>query len=106
MVDDTTSSTRSRSVTESNPASARFAHLLDELAKRKQRVYEYLFDSAYAARFAPPHIHDAAFSYLRLGGKSLRPAVLLLSCGAVGGDEDIAIPAAAGIEMYHTWTLV
>ncbi len=87
-------------------SNTRFAGLLDELAKRKQRVYEYLFSSPYAARFAPPHIHDAAFSYLRLGGKSLRPAVLLLSCGAVGGDEDIAIPAAAGIEMYHTWTLV
>src|SRR5258708_9628629 len=57
-------------------------------------------------RFAPQHIKDAAVSYLKLGGKSLRPAVLLLSCGAVGGDEDIAIPAAAGIEVYHTWTLV
>ena len=84
----------------------RFAGLLDQLAKRKQRVYDYLFHSEYAARFAPPHIHDAAFSYLRLGGKSLRPAVLLLSCGAVGGNEDIALPAAAGIEVYHTWTLV
>ncbi len=45
-------------------------------------------------------------SYLKLGGKSLRPAVMLLSCGAVGGDEQVAIPAAAGIEVYHTWTLV
>jgi len=84
----------------------RFHTLLDELAKRKQLVYDYLFNSEYAAKFAPPHIKDAAFSYLKLGGKSLRPAVLLLSCGAVGGDEKIALPAAAGIEVYHTWTLV
>ncbi len=83
-----------------------FSVLLSELASRKQRVYDYLFHSEYASQFAPPHIRDAAFSYLRLGGKSLRPAVLLLSCGAVGGDESIAIPAAAGIEVYHTWTLV
>jgi geranylgeranyl diphosphate synthase type I len=83
-----------------------FRVLLDELAIRKQRVYDYLFNNEYAARFAPPHIRDAAFSYLRMGGKSLRPAVLLLSCGAVGGDENVAIPAAAGIEVYHTWTLV
>jgi geranylgeranyl diphosphate synthase type I len=41
-----------------------------------------------------------------MGGKSMRPAVLLLSCAAVGGDESKAIPAAAGIEVYHTWTLV
>src|SRR5258708_4593232 len=41
-----------------------------------------------------------------MGGKSLRPAVLMMSCGAVGGDEQVALPAAAGIEVYHTWTLV
>jgi len=84
----------------------RFANLLEQLANRKQQVYDYLFKSEYAAKFAPPHIKDAAFSYLKLGGKSLRPAVLMISCGAVGGDEQVAIPAAAGIEVYHTWTLV
>ncbi|MEP7285669.1 MAG: polyprenyl synthetase family protein [Chloroflexota bacterium] len=84
----------------------RFATLMDELANRKQIVYDYLFNSEYALGFAPVHIRDAAFSYLKMGGKSLRPAVLLLSCGAVGGDEKTAIPAAAGIEVYHTWTLV
>jgi geranylgeranyl diphosphate synthase type I len=87
-------------------SNGRFNVLLDQLAKRKQLVYDYLFKSEYAARFAPTHIHDAAFSYLKMGGKSLRPAVLMLSCGAVGGDEMIALPAAAGIEIYHTWTLV
>jgi geranylgeranyl diphosphate synthase type I len=85
---------------------ARYATLLNELAARRQRVAEYILSSAYAERLTPAHIRDAALSYLRLGGKSLRPAVLLLSCGAVGGDEQVAIPAAAGIEVYHTWTLV
>jgi geranylgeranyl diphosphate synthase type I len=84
----------------------RFDTLLGELASRRQRVYDYLFASDYAKRFAPQHLYDAAFSYLKLGGKSLRPSVLLLCCAAVGGDEDHAIPAAAGIEVYHTWTLV
>ncbi len=84
----------------------RFSGFLQQVATRKQQVYDYLFSSEYATKFAPAHIHDAAFSYLKLGGKSLRPAVLLLSCGAVGGDEKVAIPAAAGVEVYHTWTLV
>lgn len=83
-----------------------YAALLHELTIRRERVYDYLFNSEYAAQFRPPHIRDAALSYLKLGGKSLRPAVLLLSCGAVGGNEDHAIPAAAGVEVYHTWTLV
>ena len=89
-----------------HPAPDRYAALLEQLAARRERVYGYLFEHEYAAQFRPAHIRDAALSYLKMGGKSLRPAVLLLSCGAVGGDESIAIPAAAAIEVYHTWTLV
>lgn len=85
---------------------SRYKTLFDELAVRRQRVYQYLFESPYAQRLAPAHVKDAAYSYLRQGGKSLRPAVLLLCCAAVGGDETRAVPAAAGVEMYHTWTLV
>jgi geranylgeranyl diphosphate synthase type I len=84
----------------------RFDNLLLELDQRKKLVKEYLLREEYASRFKPVHIHDATYSYINLGGKSLRPAVLLLSCGAVGGDEKIALPAAAAIEVYHTWTLV
>jgi geranylgeranyl diphosphate synthase, type I len=36
----------------------------------------------------------------------LRPAVLMFACGAVGGDEETALPAAAAVELYHTFTLV
>src|SRR5690606_36846634 len=46
------------------------------------------------------------YSYLHAGGKSLRAAVMMFCCGAVGGDEQTAIPAAAAIELYHTFTLV
>jgi geranylgeranyl diphosphate synthase type I len=30
----------------------------------------------------------------------------MLACGALGGDESRALPVAAAIEIYHTWTLV
>ncbi len=87
-------------------SSARYAELLEALATRRQRVYDYLLNHPYGQRLRPAHIQEAAFHYLRLGGKSLRPAVLMLSCAAVGGDEAHAVPAAAGVELYHTWTLV
>ncbi|NWF69719.1 MAG: polyprenyl synthetase family protein [Chloroflexi bacterium] len=87
-------------------AAQKFDFLLAELDKRKKLVKDYLLQDPYADSFRPAHIRDAAFSYLKGGGKSLRAAVLLLSCGAVGGDEMIALPAAAGVEIYHTWTLV
>ena len=80
--------------------------LMEAIKIRKEKVYAHLMRPEYAERFKPDHIKSAAFSYIKYGGKSLRAVVLLLSCGAVGGKEEIAIPAAAAVEVYHTWTLV
>jgi len=79
---------------------------VNELSKRKEKVYEYLSSSRFRKLFRPKHIRDSVYSYMKQGGKSLRPAVLLFSCGAVGGDEEKAIPAAAAVEVFHTWTMV
>lgn len=76
------------------------------LEARRGPVYELLEDPRYAAVFRPVHTHDAIFHYLRGRGKALRPLIVLLSCGAAGGDEHRAVPAAAAIELFHTWTLV
>ena len=40
------------------------------------------------------------------GGKRLRPALVLLTCRLVGGREKDALPAAAAIEMIHTYSLI
>ncbi len=77
-----------------------------ELLKRKEKVYRYLSSSRFRELFRPDHIRNSVYSYVNQGRKSLRPAVLLFSCGAVGGDEEKAIPAAAAIEIFHTWTIV
>ncbi|MDH7601443.1 MAG: polyprenyl synthetase family protein, partial [Armatimonadota bacterium] len=56
--------------------------------------------------FKPNDLREAVFAYLERPGKRLRPAVLMWSCGAVGGNEDSVLPAAAAVEVFHTWTLV
>ncbi len=86
--------------------SRKFEPLLEAIRVRKEIVYAYLMRPEYADLFEPDHIKSAVLSYLKGGGKSLRAVVLLLSCGAVGGNEEVAVPAAAGIEVYHTYTLV
>ena len=83
-----------------------FDSLLDAVAQRKKLLLEYLMQERFVRRFRPDHIRDAVYSYVKSGGKSLRPAVAMLACGALGGDESQALPVAAAIEMYHTWTLV
>lgn len=40
------------------------------------------------------------------GGKRLRPLLCLLCCQAAGGNPEIALPAAAAIELLHNFTLI
>jgi geranylgeranyl diphosphate synthase type I len=39
-------------------------------------------------------------------GKRLRPMLCLLACAAVGGDPRSALPAAAGLELLHNFSLI
>ncbi len=39
-------------------------------------------------------------------GKALRPTLCLLMCEALGGDQDNALPAAAGLELLHNFSLI
>lgn len=82
--------------------------LLENLGTRRNKVLQYLTSRAegYAQYSSIQHIRDAANSYILDGGKFLRAVVLLFSCGAVEGNEEIALPAAAAVEAFHTWTLV
>ncbi|MDX2077403.1 MAG: polyprenyl synthetase family protein [bacterium] len=82
------------------------AQLTTVISARQSLVKNYLFSEQNRLNFAYQHLQDAVYSYVNAGGKSLRPAVLMFACGAVGGDELTAIPAAATVELYHTFTLV
>lgn len=82
------------------------ASLLESLADIDRSVTAYILQPRFRKLFRPDDLRDAVFAYLERPGKKLRPAVLLWSCGAVGGRIDTALPAAAGVELFHTWTLV
>lgn len=57
-------------------------------------------------KILPAYLRDAVIDYPSRGGKRLRPAILLWSCGLVGGRPESAKFAAAAVEIYHNWTLV
>jgi geranylgeranyl diphosphate synthase, type I len=89
------------------PGSARDpARLREFLARTQARLLEHLARDPRAARFLPEDLGESVWSYVRRPAKRLRPSVLLLSCGSVGGDPECALPAAAAVELFHTWTLV
>lgn len=47
------------------------------------------------------------FSYLiNLGGKRVRPVLLLMACEAFNGKAGMAFPQAVAIELFHNFTLI
>lgn len=82
------------------------ALLKQVLRDREKTVSAYLSSRLAEETLGHEHLTRAAHSYLRRDGKKLRSTVLMLSTAAVGGNPEAALPAAAGIELFHTWTLV
>ena len=54
----------------------------------------------------PERLYDPIRYSLAGGGKRLRPMLLLLSCGLFTDDTDVALPAAAAVEVFHNFTLL
>lgn len=78
----------------------------DHLARVKAALDPYL-DTALPPRDAPPAVlHQAMRHLLFPGGKRLRPALACAACEAFGGSFADALPAAAAVELLHTYSLV
>lgn len=54
----------------------------------------------------PRELYEPIEYMMNLGGKRLRPALLLLACDAFGGDIEQSIDAALSLELFHNFTLV
>lgn len=55
---------------------------------------------------SPSIVHKAMRYSIFAGGKRFRPILLLEACRVVGGDIVQALPAAAALEMIHTYSLI
>ena len=82
--------------------------LFQYLSEVEKQILSVLKYSQVKDYFNPEDISESVFSYINRPAKRLRPSVLLMAAGALGGPdrEKLAIPASAGIEIFHTWTLV
>lgn len=77
--------------------------LLDEISQVAKSVNESLkqLSSDY-----PSESSQAVFHLIKLGGKRLRPFVLVKCCELVGGSVMDALPAAVSVELLHNFTLI
>ncbi len=81
---------------------------MQDLAKTithlKKRVNEELLIAA--PQIEPRSLYEPIRYFLDIGGKRLRPILLLLATRAVGGTPEKAMDAAVAIELLHNFTLV
>jgi len=56
----------------------------------------------------PEYLYEASLHLVRAGGKRLRPVLVLLTAKFLGGPraEAVALPFAAAVEIFHTFTLI
>jgi len=54
----------------------------------------------------PAELYEPISYILAIGGKRMRPALLLMACDLFGGDVYAALPPALAIEVFHNFTLM
>ncbi len=80
--------------------------LTEEIKVRSKKALDFLFTMSEKYIMPEDPLRKAALHYPKSGGKGFRPAMLMLTCGAVGGNEEEAVPAAAAIEALHVSSLI
>lgn len=68
------------------------------------RIARAFADLRYARE--PKGLYEPIDYTLGLGGKRLRPLLVLLACDIFGGDTEAAIHPAIGLEIFHNFTLL
>ena len=82
---------------------SRFERALDRLVPTVDRALDRLLPPASEE---PRLLHRAIRYSVFAGGKRLRPVLCLLACESSGGRLKDALPAAAALEMIHTFSLI
>lgn len=76
------------------------------LLTRRELIDSYL--ASYLERRAgglPATLYDALVYSLE-GGKRLRPILVMAAAEALGGEAEEVLPAAAAVELFHTYSLI
>ncbi len=73
--------------------------------KKYQSIFlEHLQSSSYLNE--PKGLYEPIEYILNLGGKRLRPSLVLMSCEAFGSEVSQALDAALAVEVFHNFSLV
>ena len=69
-----------------------------------QRVNDAVAAINYPA--TPNGLYEPIAYTMNLGGKRVRPSLVLMACDAFGGNVEQSVAPAVGLELYHNFTLL
>jgi len=72
----------------------------------RELVESYLDGLSFSGGAATTGLDDAMRYSLLAGGKRIRPVLALATARAAGGEPESVLPAAAAIELIHTYSLI
>jgi geranylgeranyl diphosphate synthase, type II len=72
----------------------------------RQLVDDYLAELRFSHEPETSGLEEAMRYSLLAGGKRIRPVLSLATAGAVGAEPEKVLPAAAAIELIHTYSLI
>jgi geranylgeranyl diphosphate synthase type II len=80
---------------------------LEVYLRQRIKLVEAALDSYLpGASTLPASLHDAMRYSVFAGGKRIRPVLMAAACEAVGGRSEDVMPAAAALEMIHSYSLI
>ncbi|MBI2820669.1 MAG: polyprenyl synthetase family protein [Acidobacteria bacterium] len=91
---------------EARPGQSGAAGLSPHFAAQRKRIHQTLDRLLPPLDQYPEPIHEAMRYSIFVGGKRVRPLLLLETGEALGGPEEPLLEAAAAVEMVHTYSLI
>src|SRR5471030_2207350 len=76
--------------------------------KKLEELQEIISEAVTTLSFPihPAELYEPISYILSIGGKRMRPALVLMACDLFGGDIQAAISPALAIEVFHNFTLM
>jgi geranylgeranyl diphosphate synthase type II len=77
---------------------------MQQIQQLQNSINQYISNKKYGT--TPAELYEPISYIMALGGKRLRPCLLLMACDMFGGDVQQALAPALAIEVFHNFTLM
>src|SRR5690554_5249040 len=80
--------------------------MMDEQVNQYKVIIDQRLETLFDEVTMNPRIKEAMYYSLTVGGKRVRPLLMLLTAAAFGTDIKKALPVALALECVHTYSLI